>query len=359
MKPSMKIPETTAVRPAADTKRRRSLPCATSVGVGPVRGGLKQPLRVLVVTSMYPSRKKPGYGAFVEHQVKGLEALGHDVEVLDIMGFENKLRYLTGAIKVFTKSLTSRFDVVHAHYGLAGVPALFRWRTPLIVTLHGSDALGRRWEVEVTKRVCARATAVIVVSKDISAKFGGVVIPCGVDLGLFQPHCRRTARSRLGLSPNKKLVLYPFDPRRRVKRFDLAEAVVNEVKRRGCHADLLVVHDADNAEMPWYYSAADAMLLCSDREGSPTAVKEALACDLPVVSTDVGDVGEITAGVVGTHVCQQNVKELADRLEYVLRKRDGYRVEGRRAMKRYDQRLLMERVLTVYQNAIRTFRGGA
>jgi len=54
--------------------------------------------------------------------------------------------------------------------------------------------------------------------------------------------------------------------------------------------ELLTVSKVYYTEMPWYYSAADAMILCSDSEGSPTSVKEALACNLPVVSTDVGDV---------------------------------------------------------------------
>ena len=80
----------------------------------------------------------------------------------------------------------------------------------------------------------------------------------------------------------------------------------------GLAVELLTVSKVPNTEMPWYYSAADAMILCSDSEGSPTAVKEALACNLPVVSVDVGDVAEIVEGIDGVRICEQTAGSLAD-----------------------------------------------
>lgn len=84
-----------------------------------------------------------------------------------------------------------------------------------------------------------------------------------------------------------------------MKRYDLATAAVDRLALKANDVELLVVAGVKNALMPWYYSAADAMLLCSDSEGSPTFVKEAFACNLPVVSTDVGDVSEIMRGIKG------------------------------------------------------------
>src|SRR6267378_125149 len=95
-------------------------------------------------------------------------------------------------------------------------------------------------------------------------------------------------------------------------------SAVDRLTEEGLAAELITVFGVDNREMPWHYSAADAMILCSDSEGSPTSVKEALACDLPVVATDVGDIHEIMSGIAGTRICTQEVSEIAHGLREVL-----------------------------------------
>jgi glycosyltransferase involved in cell wall biosynthesis len=104
--------------------------------------------------------------------------------------------------------------------------------------------------------------------------------------------------------------------------------------------------------MPWYYSAADAMILCSDSEGSPTAVKEALACNLPVVSTDVGDVAEIVDGIAGIQICEQTADSLGEGLKKVLHPPAGVVFDGRSAMRRYSQENIIQAILHVYRRAI-------
>jgi glycosyltransferase involved in cell wall biosynthesis len=142
-----------------------------------------------------------------------------------------------------------------------------------------------------------------------------------------------------------------------VKRYDLARASVERLVQEGVDAELMTVFNVANGEMPWCYSAADAMLLCSDREGSPTSVKEALACNLPVVATDVGDVGEQLSGVAGARICPQDVGAIAGNLREVL---DGARrreFRGRAAMARYDQALTVEKIVGVYAEVLCNFRG--
>jgi glycosyltransferase involved in cell wall biosynthesis len=189
----------------------------------------------------------------------------------------------------------------------------------------------------------------IVVSEEMRRHVAGVVIPCGVDRDIFKPYSRDQARARLGWPLNKFVVLFPFDPSRRVKRYDLAKAAVERLQEEGMSIELVAVSGIVNQEMPWYYSAADAMILCSDREGSPTAIKEAMACNLPVVSTDVGDVREILGGVAGTRICTQDVGEIARKLREVLdmSHRDG--CARRTAIARYDQIYTVERIVELYR----------
>jgi glycosyltransferase involved in cell wall biosynthesis len=217
-----------------------------------------------------------------------------------------------------------------------------------VITLHGSDVLGRRWERFCSRNIARLADAVIVVSEEMRQCIPGIVIPCGVDLEVFKPYNRDEARARLGWPKDRYLILFPFDPARLVKRYDLARAAVERLVHDGVDAELMSVFGVENRDMPWCYSAADAMLLCSDREGSPTSVKEALACNLPVVATDVGDVRELLQGVVGPWVCPQDVGAMAHTLREAFAISRSGTFEGRRAMAQYDQARTVEKIVAVY-----------
>src|SRR4051812_3149449 len=98
-------------------------------------------------------------------------------------------------------------------------------------------------------------------------------------------------------------------------------------------------------------NAADCLILTSMIEGSPNVVKEALACDLPVVSVPVGDVHERLRGVEGCEVTADDRPEtIAAALERVLRR--GGRVEGRAAVRQLDERILTQRVIEVYRSVL-------
>jgi len=313
-------------------------------------------MRILFVTNMYPTPQTPDYGAFVWHQAEQLRRFGHTVDVVNILGFRSKLNYLKGAVDVLRKTRGTRYDIVHAHYGLTALPAWFRLHAPLVMTLHGSDLLGGRFERLCSWVIARFADAVIVVSEEMRQRVSGTVIPCGVDLNQFRPYDRDEARARLGWPLDKYLILFPFDPKRRLKRYDLAKAAVERLTEEGIGAELVTVFGVENREMPWHYSAADAMILCSDREGSPTSIKEALACDLPVVATDVGDVREILSGVAGTRLCTQEVSEIARNLREALSVPRNGRFERRAAMAKYNQALTVEKIIGVYNNVLPEFK---
>ena len=312
------------------------------------------PLSILVVTAMYPHAEQPGGGAFVRHQVQGLQALGHDVTVIHVRGYASKWQYAVGALRVWRETWRRRYDVVHVHYGLTGLCALLRWRAPLVVTLHGSDALHGTFQPLVSRVVSRVACATVVVSEEIARRYPGTLVPCGVDLDTFAPQDRALARRELGWPADGGIVLFPFDPARRVKRHDIASAAIELLKSRGHRASLLAVWDVPNSRMPLYYSAADVMVLCSDSEGSPTSVKEALACGLPVVSTDVGDLRSLLGDIAGTEICEQTASAVADALERVLTRPVGAPFHGRTAMQRFDQRATIASLVEVYRAALRS-----
>ncbi|MET3158131.1 teichuronic acid biosynthesis glycosyltransferase TuaC [Bradyrhizobium diazoefficiens] len=317
-------------------------------------------MRILCVTNMYPSPQRPGSGAFVCQQVEQLRRFGHTVDVIDILGSQSKMNYLRCTLDVVRMTSAVAYDIVHAHYGYSAYPAMFRLRAPLVITLHGTDVIGQSiFERLSTRAVSHFADAVIVVSEELRRRIPGIVIPCGVDLGVFKPYDRDKARARLGWPKDKHIVLFPFDPARPEKRYDLARASIERLVQEGVDAELMTVVNVPNGEMPWCYSAADALLLCSDYEGSPTSIKEALACNRPVVATDVGDVGELLNGIAGTRICPQDAGTIARNLREVFDWSRSSEFRGRAAMARYDQVLTVEKIVGVYDDVLSNLRAKA
>src|SRR5436190_2177247 len=115
---------------------------------------------------------------------------------------------------------------------------------------------------------------------------------CGaaVEPTLVRAHPREQARKTLGIPDNQVLILFPHDVTQATKRVWLAEAAVEELKDVEPMARLWVVNGRQADEMPWYYAAADAMIVTSASEGGPSSAKEALSCGIPVVSVAVGDI---------------------------------------------------------------------
>jgi glycosyltransferase involved in cell wall biosynthesis len=259
-------------------------------------------VRVLVVTSLYPTREHPERGRFVADQVESLRRIdGVEVEVFR---FEpGGARFLTATRELRRRHGHDRFDVVHAHHGLGGWTARALGRkAPLVVTFHGTDLEHR--VVARMSRLLARVAALpATVSTDLARRRlprAGrgervAVLPVGIDLDRFRPIERSAARAQLGLDPGGRYLLFPSDPARPEKRHDRAAALA-----RAVGAELLAYGRVDPERVPLYVNAASAMVVTSEREGFGLAALEALACDVPVASTDVGIAPIALSGIDGT-----------------------------------------------------------
>jgi glycosyltransferase involved in cell wall biosynthesis len=202
--------------------------------------------------------------------------------------------------------------------------------------------------------VARRADAAIVVSEHMKrylpASVPAHVLPSGIDLELFRPEPRDEARHRLGLAADQHLILFVGNPALARKRFALAQAAVDLVSR-SMPTRLIAGWELPHREIAALMSACDALVCTSMQEGSPNAVKEALACNLPVVSVRVGDVPLRLRGIAGCELCPDDrVETVAAGLERVLRR--GSRIDGRSAMKHLDERLLTQRLIDIYQSVL-------
>jgi glycosyltransferase involved in cell wall biosynthesis len=257
--------------------------------------------------------------------------------------------------------------VVHAHYGLTGFVALFQ-PLPLIVSFCGDDLLGTpnghggltfgsRLPRTLSRHAARRANAIVCKSDELRAalprpadRARAHVVPNGVDTTRFAPGDRALARQRLGIPASERLVLFPHTPSVPRKRFDLAQAAMARIAARGSSARLWFISRVPHSEMPDYYRAADCLLLTSDQEGSPNVVKEALCCDLPVVSVDVGDVREWIAPGSGSVLVGRDPEAIAAGLERVLS--NGRRVDGTRIRRELSAETVARRLMKIYREAL-------
>jgi glycosyltransferase involved in cell wall biosynthesis len=133
-----------------------------------------------------------------------------------------------------------------------------------------------------------------------------------------------------------------------VKRQWLADGTMKEASLRGIHAQLHYMTRVPNSEVPAWLNASDALLLTSQHEGSPTIIKEALACGLPIVSVPVGDVIERIGNVDGCHVAQPDASALADKI-CAIRAR-GERLDARAQLNEISSATIAHRLHRFYQS---------
>ena len=325
---------------------------------------MEPPLRVLMITAGWPQPGQPQTTHFVKRQAEFLRKAGVQVDVFHFRGAKRVWNYARAWLAVRPQIRSGRYDLVHAQFGQSGVLALPK-RVPLVVTLRGSDILGivgpdgryttaGRISQWVTRLAVKRADAVVVVSEHMKAYFQTgapvTVLPSGLDFDLFRITPRDEARARLGWPLEKRFVLFAGNPEQPRKRYPLAKAAV-DVVNRSLPAELVVAWGVAHTDVPLYMSACDAFVFTSMQEGSPNVVKEALACDLPVVSVPIGDTEERLRGIEGCEIVPDERPEaIAAALERVLRR--GRRVAGRAAVAHLAEEAITTRLIGVYREAL-------
>ena len=322
-----------------------------------------------MITSEWPVPDgRPRTTYFIKRQAEFLQAAGVQVDVFHFKGAKNPWNYLRAWVLARRRMSQHGYDLVHAQFGMSGLLALPKL-LPLVVTFRGDDVQGIVGQggritlagrvLQLACRLVARWTdAAIVVSEHMKdylpRSVRPHVIPSGLDLNLFRVIPRDEARGRLGLALDKRLVLFvgnPADPR---KRHPLARQAV-DILNQSTPAELVVAWGTPHTDIPLLMNACDVLVFPSAQEGSPNTVKEALACNLPVVSVPVGDVPLRLRGIEGCELCADERPEtIAAALERVLRR--GQRIAGRDTVTDLDERQTTQQVIAVYRS-VTTHRG--
>lgn len=255
----------------------------------------------------------------------------------------------------------NKYDIIHAHYGLSGIISdVSRKKEKLIVTFMGSDLLGSvnkkgiytgwgkvlvavnrafsryRYDFNIVRTKAMKA----ILKKSTNVE----IVPNGVDFTVFYPMEKENARKRLGITDNNKMVLFISDPDNPVKNFSLAKRAFESLRLE--NSELKVVCGQTHEALNLYYNAADLLLFTSFHEGSPNVIKEAMACNCPIVSTDVGDVRDITGKIEGTYLCSFDARDVSEKIGEAVG--FGRRTNGREMITHLEVDRVAKRIIDIY-----------
>jgi teichuronic acid biosynthesis glycosyltransferase TuaC len=256
---------------------------------------------------------------------------------IEIEYFSIKNKGITGYLKHIFKLRhhlnSNRYDLIHAHYGLCGLVALFakNGQTKLIISYMGNDLLGNHYRngrstfygkllVFVNQFFGRYADAVIVKSPSMADRIlhnKKTVIPNGLNVELFRPVDKSIALKKTGWDNQIRHILFMADPRRPEKNFSLTEDAMRHI--RISNVQLHLLDKIPHEEVVYHFNASDVCLISSFHEGSPNVIKEAMACNCPIVTTDVGDVRWVIGDTAGCFIASFEPKDFAEKIESALK----------------------------------------
>ncbi|HET8685133.1 MAG TPA: glycosyltransferase [Methanosarcina sp.] len=268
------------------------------------------------------------------------------------------ISYSSFVFEYSIKNIKPKPDLIHAHFSYPdgyGMRKLAKkWRVPLVISALGTIERKVAYEGSYTSRQIKEAMnfadKVLSVSEDLKLHIVNLgineekvhVVPNGVDTEKFKPAGKAHARNLLNLPQDKNIVLF-VGALRKIKGVDyLIEAAKNFVntntnlfmvgrddglrKNLEKRAQELKIADyvrftgpVNHEDIPLWISASDILVLPSLSEGRPNVILEALACEVPVVATDVGGIPELMVdGETGHLVPAKNPVELSRKINKLL-----------------------------------------
>lgn len=293
---------------------------------------------------------------------------GIDITVHEIIGYHSKLNYFKAVNTVKELDKKNNFDLIHAHYSYCGLVALLaNTHKPIILSLMGSDLLGTpnengkiktrgKLDILLTKLVSRYVDHLIVKSDNMKDKLHNnlkvSVVPNGVDISFFKPVDKLKMREELNLNNEDFIILFLGNPREKRKNFKLAESAVNLFKEKKLHQKINLVNPfgVAHGDVVKYLNASDVLLVTSYWEGSPNVVKEAMACNLPIISVDAGDVKEIIRDTKNCFMVSYSSENICDKLEIVFNNRE--RSNGRLNIVHLTSEVISQKLISIYTSLL-------
>ena len=343
-------------------------------------------MKILIV-----SRYKPQFTnhilPFVYEQGEALRELNNEVDYFLVQG-KGLLSYFRQAESLKRMIHQKHSDVVHAHYGLSGITAVLACRNlpeeerpKCVVTFHNGETLGWKQNL-LSSSFSLLADYVIYVAQHIRelSYFKAkryAIMPCGVNLEDLPIVPYEEARQQLAFAHQTKYILFggTLDNKRKNVQllFDAlnltsdkpcftAEHPSGELKN-GVSVEVLEMRGLSREECALRMCACDLFALPTHSEGSPQALKEAMACNCPIVATDVADIKELLGDIAGHYLLrnprhskkywdadESSIAEMAELLAQALKSTSRTRGRDRIVELNLTNRQIARQLVRIYQD---------
>lgn len=296
-----------------------------------------------------------GIVPFVKSQAESIKNEGIEVDYYILRG-KGVLGYIKNIKKFRNEVKMGGYDIIHAHYGLIGFFCLLSFvRIPMVLSIMGSDISGHYdnngnfnvksvLSILLTQLALLFSNQIIVKSKNLERKVFFKLkchtIPNGVDFNLFKPDSTK-------LNSDKK-ILFLANEESSVKNYKLVEESIQYLQTK--NVELLNPYPIPHKEFPKYLNQSSVFVLSSFNEGSPNVIKEAMACNIPIVSTDVGDVSEVIGATSGCYISTYKPENFANKIDKALAY--GKRTKGRNNIAHLEISRVAKRIIKVYNQAL-------
>jgi teichuronic acid biosynthesis glycosyltransferase TuaC len=284
-------------------------------------------MKVLFVSS---GNSRYGIVPFIHSQGESLKEIGLQLDYYSVVGKGIK-GYINNIFPLRRQIKKGNYDIIHSHYGLIGLISLLSFtKNKKILSIMGSDISGifdekgkrkfkSYFEICLTQIAILFSNQVIVKSKNlyktIPFKRKVSIIPNGVNFNIFKPNSSPLVKNK---------VLWLADPKKNVKNFKLLEDAIQFLPK---NIEIVCPFPIKHNDFPQFLNNSSVFVLSSFNEGSPNVIKEAMACNIPIVSTDVGDVKSVIGNTEGCFICDFDSRDLALKIHNALN--FGKRTDGR------------------------------
>ena len=320
-------------------------------------------MRVLFVCS--GNSKNFDISPFIKTQGDSLYKRGIELSYFTINA-KGLFGYILYSLKLSKYLKNNDIDIIHSHYTFSGWTSVLAFpRKHLLLSLMGSDAYGdfigenkrtykSRFSTLLTYLIQPFVDKIICKSEYISSfvfdKKKAIIIPNGVMLErvYYNPI---GFRKELGMDENRKYLLFLGDKNNKRKNWVLVEralAIINNPNYK-----IIAPYPIDYAKTIKYMNSVDVVLVTSFMEGSPNVVKEAMACNCPVVATKVGDIEWLFGDEPGYFLTDFNEKDCADKImKAVQYSSEVGKTKGRERIIQLglDDKTIAERIEKVYKS---------
>ena len=318
-------------------------------------------MRILLVHSGNAVGGETSKYTFVREQGEALQQLGCEVEYYAVVGKGMKGDWQN--VKPLRKKIREfKPDIIHAHYGLCGMVAVLaaRKEVPVVVTCHNGETLTKYGNI-ITSLALRRAEYTICVAQHIYDKLylkpkRYCIQPCGIDLKDLPLTDKHAAMKEMGLSDEKVNILFGGSFANARKNAPLAKAALEKLENERISGagefNLIEMKGFNRHQVAMLLNGCDMLLLPTKSEGSPQVLKEAMACNCPVVATDVADIAFLLEGVTNSYVTTFDPKDVSDKIQRVID--CGERTNGRERIEelRLDNPQVAETILGIYKSVL-------